>query len=289
MPGQPGFVGGLDGHPFIVKNHFELKNAQRVLFEENLLENCWGGFSQAGFSILLTPKNQQNGCPSCLVTDVTIRFIKIINVASAFQIANNLDAGGASLEGGRYSIHDILIDKVRGKDYQGFGLFAMIISIQPALHDVRIEHVTASSVPRYIISFLASNPKKMTNFTFANNILSSDQNIEIGSAGGATENCAFQAERKGPAGVFQSCFENSVFTHNVIGGGANWPRGNIMVKDFGAAGLRITHQDGLTQFHLCRQKEDGCKKPSPAVGAGTDGRDIGADADAIERALAGVA
>src|SRR2546430_7020961 len=77
MKGQLGFVGGRDGSPFIVKNVFELKSPQRVLFEENILENTWGGFSQAGFGILLTPKNQARGndnlCPDCLVTDVTIR------------------------------------------------------------------------------------------------------------------------------------------------------------------------------------------------------------------------
>ena len=61
MKGQPGFVGGVDGSPFIVKNFFELKNAQRVLFEGNLLENNWGGFSQTGFAILLAPKNQAHG------------------------------------------------------------------------------------------------------------------------------------------------------------------------------------------------------------------------------------
>ena len=61
MQGQPGYVGGIDGNPFIVKNLFELKNAQRVLFEGNVLEDTWGGFSQAGFAILLTPKNQAIG------------------------------------------------------------------------------------------------------------------------------------------------------------------------------------------------------------------------------------
>ena len=55
-PDQPGFVGGTSGRPFIVKNLFELKNAQRVLFEGNILENTWGGFSQKGFAIVLTPK-----------------------------------------------------------------------------------------------------------------------------------------------------------------------------------------------------------------------------------------
>ena len=288
MAGQPDFVGGADGHPFIVKNHFELKNAQRVLFEDNLLENSWGGFSQTGFSILLTPKNQENKCPICLVTDVTIRSIKIVNVGSVFQIANTLsDAGGASSGGERYSIHDVLVDGVRGKDYQGFGLFAMIISSGPALHDIRIEHVTASSVPRFILSILDTAPQKMANFTLANNILSSDQSMQIGSAGGGPKNCAFQPERQGPEGVFKTCFENSTFTHNLIVGGTNWPAGNIMVKDFTAAGVRATPGGGY-RYSLCRQKDEACKKPSPAIGAASDGKDIGADVAAIEKATEGI-
>ena len=63
--GDPNFVGGTSGKPFVVKNLFELKNAQRVLLEGNVLENSWGGFSQAGFAVLLTAKNQQNRC--CLL------------------------------------------------------------------------------------------------------------------------------------------------------------------------------------------------------------------------------
>lgn len=285
MPGQPGFVGGADGHPFIVKNHFELKNAQRVLFEDNLLENSWGGFTQTGFSIILMPTSQGNQCPSCMVTDVTIRSIKIINVGSGFTIANvPSDTGGFSSEGGRYSIHDILIEAVRGKDYQGFGNFALVISKAPRLHDVQIAHVTSSSVPRYIISILGLNPQKMSNFIVANNIFSSDQAIQIGSAGDP-RNCADRPDKQGPQGVFNSCFENSTFTHNIVAGGANWPPGNIMVKDYADAGIRRIHDSGTLQFQLCKEKEDGCKKRSPAIAAGTDGKNIGADVDAIEKVM----
>src|ERR1700722_3305760 len=83
LSGHSGFVGGSGGNPFVVKNHLELKNAQRVLAEDNVFEDTWGGFSQAGFSILLTPKDQYdaqtktNICPLCEVTDVTIRFSTI--------------------------------------------------------------------------------------------------------------------------------------------------------------------------------------------------------------------
>ena len=63
--GEPGYTPTASGHPYIVKNNFELKSAIRVLFEANLLENTWGGFSQTGFSILLTPDNQAERVPGC--------------------------------------------------------------------------------------------------------------------------------------------------------------------------------------------------------------------------------
>ncbi len=80
--GEPGYTPAASGHPYIVKNDFELKSAIRVLFEANILENSWGGFSQSGYSILLTPKNQNTKsgsfvCPLCQVTDVTIRYVHL--------------------------------------------------------------------------------------------------------------------------------------------------------------------------------------------------------------------
>ena len=49
-----------------------------MLFEGNILENVWGGFTQTGFSVLLTAKNQSlngtNVCSACQVDDVTIRY-----------------------------------------------------------------------------------------------------------------------------------------------------------------------------------------------------------------------
>jgi len=287
MRGQPGFVGAANGHPFIVKNHFELKNAQRVLFEDNLLENNWGGFSQAGFSIVLSPKSQQNGCPICQVTDITIRNVKISNVGSVFQIANSpSDAGGASAGGERYSIHDVLADGVQGRDYQGSGVFALVISEAPPLRDVRIEHVTAA-VPRFILTIINPASRTIANFTLANNLLSSDMIPEIGSAGGGPQNCAYQPDRLGPAGVFQRCFDHSTINRNMVVGGADWPKGNLTVRNAEAAGIGDPHRTS-GWYHLCQQKENGCKKASPAIGAAVDGKNIGADVDAIEKVMAEV-
>jgi len=95
MPGNTPFVGGPDGKPFIVKNHFELKNAVRVLFEANLLENVWGGFTQAGHAIVMSPSNQHsksgaNVCPLCQVTDVTMRYNQISHAGGGISLATEI-------------------------------------------------------------------------------------------------------------------------------------------------------------------------------------------------------
>jgi hypothetical protein len=290
-PGQPGFVGGLSGQPFIVKNHFELKNAQRVLFEGNVLENVWGGFSQSGFSILLTPKNQApNICPLCRVTDITIRYNKISHVAGVLQIANlPSGTGGVSTAGERYSIHDLVADDIDGDAYKGFGSFAIIISTTPVLQDVQISHVTAFP-PRVLFSILSGTEQpKMSNFTVTNNLFTAGSR-EVASAGGGPRNCA-SSRTGGADGVFSNCFANSTFTHNLIIGSAGaWPRNNILVDNVDAAGLHDFRKGRGGDYRPCREKGDtaSCKKPSRGLRAATDGKDIGADIDAVEKATAGV-
>src|SRR5258708_16260363 len=119
LQGQPGYTDPA----FIVKNDFEMKNAQRVLFDSNAVEGTWGGFSQHGYSIVITPKNQSSGtdnvCPLCMVTDVTIRYVTIKHMAGAFEIANALGGatGAPPLMGQRYSIHDVIADDIDGTKY----------------------------------------------------------------------------------------------------------------------------------------------------------------------------
>ena len=285
-PGEPGFVAGASGHPFIVKNLFELKNAQRVLFEGNLLENCWGGFRQNGYAILLTPKNQENRCPLCRVTDVTIRYNRISNVGSGFEIVNvRSDAGGESSGGERYSIHDVLLENVRGKQYSGAGLFLQLMVAAPPLQNVQIEHVTAF-VPHAVLGI--TNRGQFANFTIRNNILwTGDADVE--SEGGGPANCAYQPQQQGPGTVIKNCFENSAFTRNLMIGSGGWPSGNPSVKDMHAAGIRELNVPGGKPYELCKEKTgDECKKASPALGAGTDGKDLGVDLDKLWQMLANV-
>jgi hypothetical protein len=285
--GAEGFVGGASGKPFIVKNLFELKNGQRVLLEGNVLENTWGGFTQAGFAILLTAKNQNNQCPNCKVTDVTIRYDRIAHCGSGFQIATGLsDAGGASSGTERVSIHDVIFDDIGGQTYGGFGAFAQITSTQPALRDLSFNHVTAFPSRTLFILGAKVEGGRMTNFTFTNNLVGVGE-TDIFPPGGGPKNCSFQPARQTPSGVLKSCFDSYNFSHNlIVGSKGGWPKDNSYPTDHATAGV-AGFSEG--RYRLCSEKSDAdCKKPSPALRAGTDGRDLGADVEAVFAATKGV-
>jgi hypothetical protein len=66
---------------WLVKNHLELKNAQRVLVEGNVLENVWNS-AQSGFAVQLTPRGPASvqGGPSTTVSEITMRDNEILHV-----------------------------------------------------------------------------------------------------------------------------------------------------------------------------------------------------------------
>jgi hypothetical protein len=288
MRGQPGYVGGVDGNPFIVKNLFELKNAQRVLLEGNILENTWGGFSQSGFGVLITAKNQAgahgtNLCPDCQITDVTIRYCRIKHVASGMQIGNGLsDNGGAAKDGQRYSIHDIIIDDIEGKDLGGSGnLFQLSAGPgAPKLQNIRVGHITAfASGGLFNIGNHVTNPK-MSNFIFTNNIVMAGEH-NVSPTGGGRTNCAFRESFGTPSTRLQNCFDPFTFSHNaIIGGDSSWPKDNFLPKQPSDIHFVNYNNGSNGDYHL--------SPSSKFRRAGSDGRDLGADVDAVQAALAAV-
>ncbi len=291
MKGQAGYVGGVNGNPFTVKNLLELKNAQRVLVEGNILDYSWGGFSQSGFAILLTPKNQAAGssgnlCPICQVTDVTIRNNLIRHVGAGLQIANALsDNGGAALDGQRYSIHDLIIDDMDGKKYNGASTFAQI-SVSagaPILQNVSIDHVTAfpSSTVLNIGNMVATSGP-MKNLVFTNNILSVGA-YPVWSTGGGTGNCAYFDR---PLTTFNACFSPYTFAGNLLIGSpasyppSAWPGQNFFSSTANAVQFMNYSGGSGGDYRL--------QNSSPFRAKGTDGKDAGADVNGVASATAGV-
>jgi hypothetical protein len=288
MKGQPGYVGGSNGNPFIVKNLLELKNAQRVLVEGNIMENTWGGFSQVGFAIVLTPKNpgSTSVCTVCQVTDVTIRYNAISHVGAGLQIANALsDNGTAALDGQRYSIHDITVDDIDGVKYNGPSEFAQV-SVSagaPLLQNVTINHVTAfPSNTLLVIGNMVATSTQMKNFVFTNNIVNAGV-YPVWSTGGGPANCAFHDS---PLITFTACFSNYTLAANAIiapppsAPASKWPGKNFFPQS--AAAVRFVNYNGGNggDYHL--------QASNPYKHAGTDGKDLGADVDSINSAISGV-
>jgi len=289
MRGQAGYVGGTNGNPFIVKNLFELKNAQRVLLDGNIMENSWGGFTQMGFGILLTPKNPGAAaqCPLCRVTDVTIRYSTISHVGAGLQIANALPEVNqtAAFDGERYSIHDIVIDDIDGVKYDGSGEFAQV-SVEPdapLLQNVTINHVTAFPPSfMFMVGDMVATSTPMKNFVFTNSIVNAGA-APVWSTGGGPANCAYFDK---PLITFSACFSPYSFVSDAVIGSSSqyppslWPSGNFFPAT--ASVVQFVNYNGGNggDYHL--------QPSSPYKGLGTDGQDLGADVDAVDSAVAGV-
>ena len=107
-----------------VKNLFELKNARRVLVEDNVFENVWAA-AQDGFAIQFTTRNQDGKAPWSVVEDVTFRRNVIRNAGSAINITG-FDDERPSDQARRISISDNVIYDVDAKAWGGSGIFLQI-------------------------------------------------------------------------------------------------------------------------------------------------------------------
>ena len=296
MPGSPNFIGGLDGHPFIVKNHFELKNAIRVLVEGNIMENNWGGFSQSGFAILLTPRNQptQGGrgpyvCPLCQVSDVTIRYDRISHAGGGIQMATVEDTpngrGEPALAGTRWSIHDVVIDDL-SKNYKGGGAVFEIINgwAKNPLNTVTINHVTGFPDPAGHVMILGNQAGNMPMYglVFINNLVTTGQ-YPIWDALGGSGSCA---KDNIPVVSLAKCFTTFTFTNNALIAApaafppSTWPLNNMFPQTIDDARLMSFNRGNGGNYEL--------QPVSLYENKGTDGKDPGADIAGLNAALVNV-
>ncbi len=96
-----------------VKNLSEFKQGIRALWEGNHHEQVWEGASdQQGFGFLVTPKNANNLCPTCQVTDLIFRYNLFDRSTHGIQVAAAAatQGGTLSLYLTRISMHDNVFD-----------------------------------------------------------------------------------------------------------------------------------------------------------------------------------
>jgi len=276
MPSQPDFI----GKKFIVKNIFELKNAERVLFEGNVLENTWGGFSQVGYSILLTPRGSW-----AAVQDVTIRYNRISHMGSGMQLAASKAGSDDSLAAQRWSIHDDILEDVNPSVYNGDGIVFQIsshFSSNTPLNNISLDHITVVTKSPLknlmVIGVVPANSRLPFNIAFTNNVEPAGK-YSVWSIG--VGNCAKSGE---PFTTFKNCWSPFKVTNNVIvdypRNQGPWPPGNFLVNDLRTVGFVNRDQEEGGDYRL--------PSASPYKGKGTDSKDVGADVDLIKAATLGV-
>jgi hypothetical protein len=242
---------------WLVKNLLELKNAQRVLIEGNILENNWSG-GQDGFAVVLMSVDQGGSAPWSVTRDVTFRNNKVLNAPGGLSVSvstsnraeapsrilvqNNLFAGiGAAAPGDLGRLWELIDDPT----------------------DVTFEHNTGFAPTTLLMLDVLQKPF----VTIRDNVVERGKYGIIGSGVGEGQRAVAYY------------LPHSVITHNVIIGTAEapYPGGNFFPATTSDVGFVDASRGDYRLAKKSRYKS-----------AGTDGRDPGADFATLDSVTAGV-
>jgi len=249
------------GVPWTVKNLFELKNAQRVTVDGNVMEHSWT-MAQTGFAVLFTPRAEEGRMPWAVVQDVSFTHNLIRHAASAFTILG-VDDTDKTTKGvvrlHRVLIRNNLLADVSGTTWTGHG---ELFGLYGGPDEITIDHNTG-----FEDGFVAlADGKPTTNLRFTNNITLRGR---FGFAGSST-----------PEGskVLEKFFPDAVFSNNAIIGGnpSSYPPGNFFPASPSDVGF-VDYREGKYQLAPSSRYRK----------ASTDGKDLGADIRALDAAAAG--
>lgn len=209
--GHPSYA----GIPWTVKNLLELKNARRVLIEDNLFEHNWI-HAQSGFAILFTVRNQDGAAPWSTVEDVTFSKNIVRRTASGVNVLGR-DDNHPSQQTQRLLIEGNLFQEVGGAPWGEEG--GTLFQILRGTRHVVIQQNTGLQAGRIIMA----DGEAHIGFVYRNNVTLHNQYGIIGTGT--------------PPGVrtLAKYFPGSLVEGNVIVGGnpAHYPG-----KNFFPASLR---------------------------------------------------
>jgi hypothetical protein len=247
---------------FTVKNLTEFKHAQRVLVEGNIFEGSWNA-AQTGSAIIMKTVNQSNTCSWCVTQDITVRYNIIRNVGSIFSFAASPDNNYTDIHARRITITDNLAYNINIGVYTGDSRGFMLGG---DLTDMTFTHNTFYA-PGHSFMYLVGPAE--TRMTIRDNASTGGTYGMIGDQVGFGQTMltvlAPGANVKG----------NIVAA--VGSGTSGYPTGNFYPST--AAGIGFVNAVGL-DFRLA--------VGSAYKGLATDGRDPGADIDAVLAATAAV-
>jgi hypothetical protein len=250
------------GAAWVVKNLFELKNAQRVTVDGNVMENDWT-MGQNGTGVLFTPRAEDGHMPWAVVQDVTFTHNIVRHLGAGFSFMGVDDTDKTThrvVRLHRVTVRDNLLMDVSGKNWVGrgslFGLFG-------GPDAVAIDH--NSGFEDGMVAMADGMPG--TSFMFTNNLVLHGEYGFLGTGTGEGSQTLYHY------------FPDAIFRGNVIvgGGGGGYPQGNFFPRSPSHVGFADYDQGNFALDPSSRYRN-----------AGTDGKDPGADIPALAVAAAGV-
>jgi hypothetical protein len=220
---------------------------------------------------------------------VTVRYNVISHAGAGFQIATGISGngtnGGMALAGARFSIHDVTVDDISASRYNGSGTLFLVANSWTAnvLNTISVNHITGFPDPTshsMTMGNAITNPT-MTGLSFTNNIVVAGR-YPVWNTGGSTSCAVYNV----PLRSISTCFKSYAFAYNAIIGSpsafppSTWPTTNFFPSTASAVGFVNYNNANGGDYHL--------SSSSPYKNAASDGKDVGADVNAIQSATAGV-
>jgi hypothetical protein len=247
-----------------VKNLFELKNAQRVLLDGNVLQYTWAAGQEE--AIILRSANQNGACTWCVVQDVTVthNLIQHAPMGIVMTPIAGPETTNPALPTGRILVRNNVFDDISATNWGGgsYGTVFQVLSnsAYPIMHDITIDHNTGFPDVDFLYFGVSGT---VSNTQFSNNI----SNYALYGVAG---------DGFGPGiGALNAYAPNYIYNDTVLINstgatpGGVWPTGTIWSS---LAGVGFTSYSGTPpnlsgNFQLTSH--------SPYYQAGTDGKDIG--------------
>jgi hypothetical protein len=238
---------------WMVKNIFELKNAQDVVVEGNVFENNWVA-AQPGYAIVFTPRNQSGTAPWVVVQRVTFQNNIVRHTAGGVNILG-VDNNFPSLRTNHIFVLNNVFDDLTSATW---GSGSRPFQMGGGADTVIIDHNTVVTTDSAIL-WLYGAPSTSTLYT---NNMSAHNSYGILGSGSSPGTASINTYLPG-----------GVVTGNVLAGGSasKYPAGNFFPTVSAWQSNFVNYAAG--DYRLTAA--------SAYNGAGTDGKNLGADIDAV--------
>jgi hypothetical protein len=237
------------GSGWTVKSLIELKNAQRVVIDSNVIEYSWQA-DQQGFAIELTPRNQDGTAPWSVVQHVQVTNNIVRHVASGFNLLG--------LDDTTYQVtNDVQVRNNLFEDIStNWGGAGQLLLTQGG-SNVVFDHNTVLTDGSSVVY---ADVTTVDGFVFTNNII--PDNVWAIMGGNASEG----------SGTLATYYPGAVFIGNVIiaASAAVYPSGNFFPATAADVGFQSLAGDN---YRLAGSSDYKAR--------GTDGADIGCNVDKL--------